>query len=82
VAAAQRIAAVVRAAVARMTDLPDGLPTLSIGLASTRSVAVEPEALLVAADRALYDAKIRGRDRVSVMETAPRRRRPRTVPRP
>jgi PleD family two-component response regulator len=81
VAAAQRIAAVVRAAVARMTDLPDGLPTLSIGLASTRSVAVEPEALRVAADRALYDAKIRGRDRVSVMETAPRRR-PRTVPRP
>jgi hypothetical protein len=67
---------VVRAAVARMTDLPGGLPTLSIGLASTRSVAVEPEALLAAADRALYDAKIRGRDRVSVMETAPRRRPP------
>ncbi|GAB3854579.1 GGDEF domain-containing protein [Dactylosporangium cerinum] len=80
-AAARRIAAVVRASVARMTDLPDGLPTLSIGLASTRSVAVEPEALLAAADRALYDAKVRGRDRVSVMETAPRRR-PRTVPQP
>ncbi|GAA3193692.1 hypothetical protein GCM10010532_010790 [Dactylosporangium siamense] len=79
--AAQRIAALARASVADMTDLPDGLPTLSIGLASTRATAVEPEALLAAADRALYDAKVRGRDRVSVVETAPRRR-PRTVPQP
>jgi len=79
VAAAQRIAAVVRAAVAGIADLPDGLPTLSIGLASTRAGATEPEALLAAADRALYDAKVRGRDRVSVVDPAPRRR-PRTVP--
>jgi diguanylate cyclase (GGDEF)-like protein len=81
VAAAQRIAAVVRATVAGISDLPDGLPTLSIGLASTRSGAAEPEALLAAADRALYDAKVRGRDRVSVVETAPRRK-PRTPARP
>ncbi|MEV4510619.1 GGDEF domain-containing protein [Dactylosporangium sp. NPDC049525] len=81
VAGAQHIAAMVRATVAGITDLPDGLPTLSIGLASTRSGATEPEALLAAADRALYDAKVRGRDRVSVVETAPRRR-PRTVPQP
>ncbi|MEV0127815.1 GGDEF domain-containing protein [Dactylosporangium sp. NPDC050688] len=79
VSGAQRIAAVVRAAVGRMSDLPEGLPTLSIGLASTSSGAVEPEALLAAADRALYDAKVRGRDRVSVVEAVPRRR-PRTVP--
>ncbi|MFF5233093.1 GGDEF domain-containing protein [Dactylosporangium sp. NPDC000521] len=71
---AQRIAALVRAAVAEISDLPDGLPTLSIGLASTRSGATEAEALLAAADRALYDAKIRGRDRVSTMEAAPRRK--------
>jgi diguanylate cyclase (GGDEF)-like protein len=75
VAVAQRIAAAVRAAVADISDLPDGLPTLSIGLASNRGgVAAEPEALLAAADRALYDAKVRGRDRVSVVEPAPRRR--------
>jgi diguanylate cyclase (GGDEF)-like protein len=79
VAGAQHIAAVVRATVAGITELPDGLPTLSIGLASTRSGATEPEALLAAADRALYDAKVRGRDRVSVVDPAPRRRS-RTVP--
>ncbi|GAA1529093.1 hypothetical protein GCM10009827_052930 [Dactylosporangium maewongense] len=71
---ARRIAAAVRAAVAGITDLPDGLPTLSIGLASTRSGATEAEALLAAADRALYDAKVRGRDRVSTVEATPRRR--------
>jgi diguanylate cyclase (GGDEF)-like protein len=81
VAGAQRIAAVVRAAVAGITELPDGLPTLSVGLASTRASATEPEALLAAADRALYDAKVRGRDRVSVVETAPRRQS-RSVARP
>ncbi|MET7419494.1 GGDEF domain-containing protein [Dactylosporangium sp. NPDC005555] len=74
VAEAQRIAVAARAAVAGITDLPDGLPTLSIGLASTRSAVTEPDALLAAADRALYDAKVRGRDRVSTVETAPRRR--------
>lgn len=72
-AVAQRIAAVVRDTVAGITDLPDGLPTLSIGLASARPGASEPEGLLAAADRALYDAKVRGRDRVSTAETAPRR---------
>ncbi|MDG6101695.1 GGDEF domain-containing protein [Dactylosporangium aurantiacum] len=81
VGGAHRIAALVRAEVARTSDLPDGLPTLSVGLASTRSGGAEPEALLAAADRALYDAKVHGRDRVSVVEAAPRRR-PRTVPQP
>ncbi|MEV0560667.1 GGDEF domain-containing protein [Dactylosporangium sp. NPDC050588] len=71
---ARRVAAAVRAAVAGISDLPDGLPTLSIGLASTRSGATEAEALLAAADRTLYDAKVRGRDRVSTVEATPRRR--------
>ncbi|MGI5237436.1 GGDEF domain-containing protein [Dactylosporangium sp. CA-139066] len=74
---ARRVAAEIRARVARTSDLPDGLPTLSIGLASTRSVTSGPpspavsEALQAAADRALYDAKLRGRDRVSARGAAP-----------
>jgi diguanylate cyclase (GGDEF)-like protein len=66
----RRVAAEVRALVARASDLPDGLPTLSIGLASSSGHA-STEALLAAADRALYDAKVKGRDRVSSRGAAP-----------
>jgi GGDEF domain-containing protein len=60
------VAAAARAAVARGSNLPDGLPTLSIGLASTADLSAPgAEALLAAADRALYDAKVHGRDRVA-----------------
>jgi diguanylate cyclase (GGDEF)-like protein len=63
---ARAVAAAARAAVAGGSNLPGGLPTLSIGLASTRDLSAPGvEALLAAADRALYDAKLRGRDRVA-----------------
>jgi diguanylate cyclase (GGDEF)-like protein len=69
-ARAQHSATAVRAAVAGSSDLPHGLPTLSIGLASTAHGATDAETLLAAADRALYDAKLRGRDRVSTVQPA------------
>lgn len=45
-----------------------GSVTVSIGLASYREHGVSGEALLAAADIALYDAKAEGRDRVVVAE--------------
>jgi diguanylate cyclase (GGDEF)-like protein len=71
---ARAVAAAARAAVAGGSNLPGGLPTLSIGLASTADLSAPgPEALLAAADRALYDAKVRGRDRIASMRGEDRR---------
>ncbi|WP_238010473.1 GGDEF domain-containing protein [Dactylosporangium sp. AC04546] len=66
VARARRHAAALRLAVARGSALPGGPPTLSIGVASTAAGATTAEALLAAADRALYRAKLDGRDRVAL----------------
>jgi len=70
-AQAVRLAETLRAVVARTTPLPDGLPTLSIGLAETTAATPDPHALLATADRALYTAKMQGRDRVSAATTPP-----------
>ncbi|WP_433608776.1 diguanylate cyclase domain-containing protein [Dactylosporangium sp. CA-139114] len=73
---ARAVAAQVRAHVASSSDLSDGLPTLSIGLATTADLpAPTAETLLAAADRALYDAKVRGRDRVASTSTRDERRK-------
>jgi len=49
------------------TTMPSGRVTVSIGIADVvQTGASHPEALLTAADRALYEAKAAGRDRSSV----------------
>ena len=62
-AVAQGVAGRVRSALrAATTSAPAGL-TLSVGIASRSAAVTTPHALLQAADRALYAAKARGRDR-------------------
>ncbi|UWP85101.1 GGDEF domain-containing protein [Dactylosporangium fulvum] len=70
-ARARRHAAALRDLVSRITGVPDGLPTLSIGLAATTSGTTDAEALLAAADRALYTAKLEGRDRLAEGDRRP-----------
>jgi diguanylate cyclase (GGDEF)-like protein len=66
-AGAYELAERVRHAVEQQELLFDGLPyrvTLSLGVASTSDVGPDPEALLVRADEALFEAKRLGRNRV------------------
>lgn len=48
--------------------LPDGRLTISIGVATYPGDGDSPEGLLDAADRALYQAKDRGRNRIQLFE--------------
>lgn len=50
---------------------PGGVLTISIGVAELSAEMLEPAQLLEAADRALYQAKDEGRNRVSVWQGAP-----------
>lgn len=62
-----RVAAALRAAVARATHIPGGPPTLSIGLATMPDDAESADKLSAASDAALYNAKAGGRDRVATV---------------
>jgi len=67
---ARAVAEKVRSDIERMgrrLGYPEGLVTVSIGIAETR-VAPEQEDVLIAADRALYRAKQQGRNRVATGE--------------
>lgn len=67
--AALEIAERARAAVAATPAQADTLSmpmTISLGIACTADVGVNPDALIAAADEALYRAKARGRNRVEV----------------
>ncbi len=44
---------------------PDQPVTISVGVSALKSTMLEPHSLLVAADKALYDAKRKGRNQVS-----------------
>ncbi len=59
----------------RPFEAPDGTPipvTLSVGVAGYADCFEAPEDLVAAADRALYQAKDNGRNRVELAESAPR----------
>ncbi len=62
-----RMRKAVRALAIPHRGAPDGVVTISVGVASlVPEAGSDPTALLEAADRALYTAKARGRDRVCV----------------
>jgi diguanylate cyclase (GGDEF)-like protein len=63
--AATEVGERIRTAFASLVDLPEPM-TVSVGVAVGRGAEVSPVALLRAADRAMYDAKDAGRDRVLV----------------
>jgi diguanylate cyclase (GGDEF)-like protein len=63
---ALRAAEDLRSAVARIDVLPVGPPGVSIGVAILPDHAGTVEALLMASDTALYDAKTRGRGQVAM----------------
>jgi diguanylate cyclase (GGDEF)-like protein len=65
-ARALRTAEALRAAVAAISDLPGGPPSLSIGVAILPDDADSVEGLVNASDAALYDAKTGGRGRVAM----------------
>jgi diguanylate cyclase (GGDEF)-like protein len=69
---ARRVAEAVREAVAGVTDLPGGPPTLSIGLATFPDDADSVESLMAASDAGLYAAKVAGRDRIASAHDAHR----------
>jgi two-component system cell cycle response regulator len=71
-AAAERLRAAVEAIPFAMSPGVNGRLTVSIGIACCGEPPVTPEALLHAADVALYDAKRAGRNRVGIAPPAPR----------
>jgi len=60
------IAGALKAEVAARSERESWPATLSMGVAGAPPLPLDPEALLEAADRALYRAKALGRDRVSL----------------
>lgn len=69
---AHRVVAQVRAHGLPHTGSPLGVVTVSAGVACERPVpGLSPDTLILLADRALYQAKRQGRDRVSVLEYQP-----------
>jgi diguanylate cyclase (GGDEF)-like protein len=62
---ARRVAEAIRDEVARISVLPGGPPTLSIGLATFPDNADGVESLMAASDAALYAAKAAGRNRMA-----------------
>ena len=75
-AVAERMREATRSLNIRHEANPDAIVTLSLGVASMPPRFVEqlPERLVQAADAALYEAKVAGRDCVSVAATPPRLR--------
>jgi diguanylate cyclase (GGDEF)-like protein len=68
--AARRVAERIREALRAATEETPAALTLSVGIATLSPVVDSSHALLHAADRALYEAKERGRDRAVVLEPA------------
>lgn len=65
---AYAIAERIREAVAAIDGLPRTV-TVSVGVAALEASTVDPEALIARADRALYDSKHNGRNRVTMAST-------------